>query len=94
MEHRIKIITQQIIRLPPYRVPHAYHDAVKLELEEMISNNVIEESKSEWSSPMVIVGKRDGTIRICDDYRKLNAISETDTYPMPRIDELIKKVGG
>ena len=43
---------------------------------------------------MVIVGKRDGTIRICVDYRKLNAISETDAYPMPRIDELIDKVGG
>ena len=43
---------------------------------------------------MVIVGKKDGTIRICVDYRKLNPISETDAYPMPRIDELIDKVGG
>ena len=94
MEHRIKITAQQTIRLPPYRVPHAYRDAVKSELEEMLANNIIEESKSEWSSPMVIVGKRDGTIRICVDYRKLNVISETDAYPMPRIDELIDKVGG
>ena len=96
MEHRIKITTQQTICLPPYRVPHAYHDAVKSELEEMLANNVIEDSKSEWTSSMVIVGEResDGTIRICVDYRKLNAISETDAYPMPRIDDLINKVGG
>lgn len=43
---------------------------------------------------MVIVGKRDGIVRICVDYRKLNTILETDAYPMPRIDELIDKVGG
>ena len=93
MKHRIKITSQQTIRLQPYRVPHAYREAVKSKLEEMLANNVIEESKSEWSSPMVIVGKKDGTIRICVNYRKLNAISETDAYPMPRLDELIDKVG-
>ena len=60
----------------------------------MLANNVIEESKSELSSPMVIVGKKDETIRICVDYRKLNSISEMDAYPMPHIDELIEKVGG
>ena len=76
IEHRIKVTSQKTIRLPPYRVPHAYCDAVKSELEEMLTN-VIEESNSEWSSPMVIVGKRDGTVRICVDYRKLNTISET-----------------
>ena len=60
----------------------------------MLANNIVEESKSEWSSPMVIVGKTDGTIRICVDYRKLNIVLETDAYPMPRIDEIIDKVGG
>ena len=76
------------------RVPHAYSEAVKSELEEMLANNVIEEPKSNWSSPMVIVGKRDGTIRICVDYRKLNSISEIDAYPMPRIHERMDEVGG
>ena len=67
---------------------------MKLELEEMLANNIVEESKSEWSSPMVIVGKRDGTRRICIDYRKLNMILETNTYSMSHIHELIDKVGG
>ena len=43
---------------------------------------------------MVILGRRDGIIRICVDYRKLNVISETDAYPMLCIDELVDKVGG
>ena len=55
----------------------------------MLVNNVTENPK--WSSPMVIAAKKDGTIRICVDYRKLNTISVTDTYPMPHI---IDKVGG
>ena len=44
IEHRVKVILQQTIQLPPYRVPHTYHDAVKSELEKMPVNSVIEES--------------------------------------------------
>ena len=55
VEHHVKSTSQQIIRLLLYRVPHAYKDAVKAELKEMLENSVIEESKSEWSFPMVIV---------------------------------------
>jgi len=47
----------------------------------------------EWSSPIVLVPKPDGSIRFCKDFRKLNEISKFDTYPMPRVDELIERLG-
>ena len=54
---------------------------------------MIELSSSEWSSPIVLVKKKDGTLRICVDYRRLNSVSMSDAYPMPRIDDLIDQLG-
>ena len=54
---------------------------------------VIEESNSKWFSPMVFELKPDGTLRFCNDFRKLNEISKFDAYPMPRIAGLIELLG-
>ncbi len=54
---------------------------------------VIEESHSDWASPIVLVPKTDGSIRFCVDYRKVNAVSKFDAYPMPRVDELLDRLG-
>jgi hypothetical protein len=80
------------IRLPPYRLPQAYQEAVKQELDEMQRQGIIEPAASAWSAPIVIVPKKDGSLRLCVDFRRLNGLSEGD-YPMPRIDELIDRVG-
>jgi hypothetical protein len=66
---------------------------LKAEIEMMLELGVIEPSKSEWSSPIVIVPKKDNTLRICIDFRKLNAQSRFDAYPMPRIDDLLERIG-
>ena len=81
------------IRLPPYRLPHAYRDIVKSELEEMEKDGIIERSSSEWAFPIVLVKKKDGSLRMCVDYRRLNAISDADAYPMPRVDDMIDALG-
>ena len=81
------------IRLPPYRLPHAYRDIVKSELEEMERDGIIERSTSEWAFPTVLVKKKDGSLRLCVDYRRLNAISDADAYPMPRVDDMIDSLG-
>jgi len=63
-------------------------------LEEMKQQGVIEESYSLWISPVVLVRKKDGTIRFCVDFRKLNAVTEKDSYPLPRIDDLLDRLSG
>ena len=59
----------------------------------MEENGVIEPSLSDWAASIVLVKKKDGTIRLCVGYRKLNSLSRADVYPMPRIDELIDRLG-
>ena len=93
-EHRIETGSARPIRQRPYRLPHAYRDTVMKDLSEMEEAGIIKQSTSEWASPIVLVPKKDGTLRMCVDYRKLNSVSEADAYPMPRIDELIDRLGG
>ena len=59
----------------------------------MLDHGVIERSTSDWASPMVTVKKKDGSLRLCVDYRRLNGLSKADAYPMPRVDDLIDRVG-
>ena len=56
-------------------------------INDILKYGVIEESHSEWSAPIVIVKKKDGTLQLCADYRQLNGISMMDAYPMPQIDQ-------
>eukprot|EP00731_Ephydatia_muelleri_P011389 Em0006g283a len=93
MEHQVTTIGTRPVRVPPYRLPHAYRDLVEKEIQEMLVAGVIEPSSSEWASPIVLVGKKDGTLRFCIDYRRLNSESLADAYPMPRIDDLIDRLG-
>ena len=75
----------QPIHQKPYQLPPAYKEAVTKELEEMEKISIVKESESEWSSPMVIVMKKDGGICICVDFRKLNQLTKFDAYPMPHM---------
>lgn len=68
-------------------------EKLQLEVQEMLRLGVIEPSNSEWCSPVVIVFTKDGSLRICIDFRKLNSVSEFDAYPMPRVDDLLEKIG-
>jgi len=64
------------------------------EVEEMLRNGIIEPSASPWSSPVVIVKKKDGRPRFCIDFRKVNEVTEHDAYPLPQIHATLDKLRG
>ena len=78
---------------PPYRAEHRARAVEKTEIERMLKEGVIEPSSSEWAIPVVLVPKKDGTLRFCVDYRRLNALTRRDSYPIPRMDECIDSLG-
>ena len=92
-QHRIRTSKEKPIRQPPYRLPHAYRETVEKELKEMLEDGIIEPSESDWASPIVLVKKKDNSIRLCVDYRKLNSETQVDAYPMPRIDDILDQIG-
>ena len=73
-----------------YKTNPMKKEFIKKEIEEMLKKKIIRPSFSPWASPVVIVGKKDGTQRLCVDYRKLNAITKSDRYPISRIDSLLE----
>ena len=93
INHHILTTDCAPIRLRPYKIPHAYREEVLKELNEMEKAGIIQESDSSWAAPIAVVKKKDGRLRICVDYRKLNQVTQVDAYPMPRIDDLLDSVG-
>ncbi|CAM4543391.1 unnamed protein product [Caretta caretta] len=68
-------------------------EAVGEEVRAIVDLGVIECSQSEWRSPVVLIPKPDGSRRFCIDFRRVNAMSKFDAYPMPCIDELLNRLG-
>lgn len=89
IEHRINTGSHRPIANTPYRISPAMKIKLKTEIDKMIADGIIEEKESPWAFPVVLIPKKDNEIRVCVDYRKLNAITVTDTYPLPRIDDLL-----
>lgn len=67
---------------------------VEVELERMLADQVIEPTKGPWASPVVLVRKKDGSWQFCVEYRKLNAITRKDAYPLPRMDDILELMQG
>ena len=77
-----------------YRTPLTKRKLIDDAIREMLEDGVIRPSSSPWASPVTLVPKKDGSIRFCVDYRKLNSITEKDTYPLPLIQDIFDQVGG
>ncbi len=93
-EHRIPTGSAAPVSLPCRRLPAVYKEEVERQLEWMVSNDLIRPSSSAWSAPIVVVKKKDGSLRLCCDYRRLNSVTAKDSYPMPRIDDTLEALAG
>ena len=87
--HEVKTGNSAPIRAVPYTIPVHYFEKVRGEIKTMLEIGIIERSKSQWASPLITVLKKDGSIRLCGDYRWLNAVTEAGPYYLPRIEDLL-----
>lgn len=81
------------IKQPPYRLHPKKRDILRKEVQFLLDNGLAEPSCSEWASPCLLVPKADGTFRMCTDYRKVNQVTRSDSYPLPRMDDLLDDLG-
>ena len=87
-EFTFDLLEKQPVRTKQYPMPHAQKEVVRKEIADMTKLGVIEPANSPYSSPIVFVKKKDGRVRFCVDYRKLNKITAFDAEPMPDVDYL------
>lgn len=88
-EHTIDTGDHAPIKQRYYPIPYHQREYVKQEIEKMLKMGIIERSNSAWNSPIVIVPKSNGELRMCLDSRKLNSVTKVDTYPMPLVQEIL-----
>lgn len=94
VKHRIETGSALPIKQQPRRLPIHQREVAEKEISDMLSQGVIKPGCGPWASPIVLVRKKDGRVRFCVDYRRLNAVTQKDAYPIPRIDDTIDSLAG
>jgi len=94
VQHSIDTAENRPFRQPLRPQPRAQLPIIDKLLDEMQQQGVIEPCQSNWASNIVLVKKKDGSIRFCVDYRKLNTLTTKDAYPLPRIDSCLDTLSG
>ena len=77
-----------------YTVPYCYKKAVRERIDELMSKGILRRSSSEFMNPITVVPKKDGSVRVCGDYRVLNSITRSDCFTLPRIDYIKSHIKG
>lgn len=93
VRHRIDTGTAQPIRQLVRRISPHSREEVKTLLEQMLARGIVQPSWA-WASPVVLVRKKDGSMRFCIDYREWNEVTRKDAYPLPRINVTLDTLHG
>lgn len=93
LEHDIDVGSAAPIKQHAYRCPIDKREALKKEVEYLLENDLAKPSRSPWSSPCLLAPKSDGTPRFCTDFRKVNAVTVPDSFPLPRMEDCIDCIG-
>ncbi|GAU33554.1 hypothetical protein TSUD_143470, partial [Trifolium subterraneum] len=83
-----------LISMAPYRMSASELNELKKQLEELLEKKFIRPSVSPWGAPVLLVKKKEGSMRLCIDYRQLNKETIKNKYPLPRIDDLMDQLVG
>ncbi|GAU36702.1 hypothetical protein TSUD_16140 [Trifolium subterraneum] len=95
IDHKIPLLPNSPpVNVRPYRYPQFQKKEIENQIKDMLNNGLIQHSSSAFSSPVLLVRKKDGTWRFCVDYRALNAVTSKDRFPIPAIDELLDELYG
>lgn len=94
VEHEIPLMDEAPVRQRYRRLPPSQYEQVKAHIQQLLDHGVVRPSCSPYSSPIVVVFKKNGEIRLCVDYRLLNAKTRKDAYPLPRIEESLDALTG
>ncbi|XP_041935239.1 uncharacterized protein LOC121697664 [Alosa sapidissima] len=94
VQHTIPLLDDAPVRQRYRRLPPSQYDLVKKHVQELLDHNIVRPSCSPYASPIVVVQKKDGSIRLCVDYRQLNAKTRKDAFPLPRIEESLDALSG
>src|SRR5688572_8001937 len=92
--HRIETEGATPVREPLRRQPFMYRTIIDEQVDQMIANGIVEPTQSEWASNVVLAKKKDGTMRFCVDYRRLNERTRKDSYPLPRVEDCLDALAG
>ena len=94
VQHRIQVTDDTPMAQPYRRIPPAHLEEVRSHLEGLMDRGVIRPSTSPYAAPIVVVRKKNGELRVCCDFRKLNAITKKDAFPLPRIQDTLDALTG
>jgi transposase InsO family protein len=94
VEHEIQTGDAEPTRVPPRRLSPHLRPEVFAQIDELHRQGLIEEAQSPWNAPIVCVRKKDGSLRLCVDYRELNRVTVRDAIPLPRMDDALDELAG
>lgn len=94
LSHEIPLTDDTPVRQRYRRIPPSEYEVVKTHISQLLDTQIIRESCSPYASPIVLVKKKDGSLRMCVDYRQLNSKTRKDAFPLPRIEETLDSLTG